>query len=68
MNEKKKIETGWIEDIFSVFLNDSTYHLEDNIPLLCKIIALEAEKLAKAEQNKVFDEFLKDFDRLRASY
>ena len=55
---KKKFETGWIDDVFSDFLKDSTYHLEENLPALSEILAQECYEII---EKPLISEFVKDW-------
>ena len=52
-------ETGWINDIFYDFMKDSSYNLEDNLPVLAEVIAEEALRLCNEEKLKLIKELKK---------
>ena len=52
---KKKFETGWIDDVFSDFLKDSTYHLEENLPALSEILAQECYEILAQECYEIIE-------------
>ena len=56
----KKLETGWIDDVFSDFLKDSTYHLEDNLPHLSEVLA---EECFEYIEKPLITEFLEDLNK-----
>jgi len=57
----KKFETGWINDVFSDFLGDSAYSLEENIPRLIEALAEECYEII---EKPLIKEFLTDLKKI----